>query len=190
MIANSQQRRRSTFETNILKFFFSKGHLLLIFVVLQIKIIHLYLSMSRMIDRVFYNPVENYSRGHPLYASENSTLQPPQLPRNFHEPSVGGGYGYFLEPHNLFNKLLATRLHERWKLVISIVDVLLQVVSIQTLAAKLHKSRRKLASFLSYSTHLYIPCHHFIQSPMHLSSTIPLRDAGQIQLCMGTYRGI
>ena len=25
---------------------------------------------------------------------------------------------------------------------------------------------------------------------MHLSSTIPLRDAGQIQLCMGTYRGI
>ena len=71
MIANSQQRRRSTFETNILKFFFSKGHLLLIFVVLQIKIIHIYLSMSRMIDRVFYNPVENYSRGHPLYPSEN-----------------------------------------------------------------------------------------------------------------------
>ena len=78
MIANSQQRRRSTFETNILKFFFSKGHLLLIFVVLQIKIIHIYLSMSRMIDRVFYNPVENYSCGHPLYPSEISTLQPPQ----------------------------------------------------------------------------------------------------------------
>ena len=189
MIPNSQQRRRSTFETNILKFFFSKGHLLLIFVVLQIKIIHLYLSMSRMIDRVFYNPVENYSRGHPLYPSENSTLQPPHsLGISMNHP--WGGYGYFLEPHNLFNKLLATRLHERWKLVVSMVDVLLQVVSIQTLAAKLHKSRRKLASFLSYSTHLYIPRHHFIQSPMHLSSTIPLRDAGQIQLCMGTYRGI
>ena len=32
---------------------------------LQIKIIHIYLSMSRTIDRVFYNPVENSSRGHP-----------------------------------------------------------------------------------------------------------------------------
>ena len=33
--------------------------------------------MSRMIDRVFYNPVENYSRGHPLYPSEIYTLLPP-----------------------------------------------------------------------------------------------------------------
>ena len=32
---------------------------------LQIKIIHIYLSMSRTIDQVFYNPVENSSRGHP-----------------------------------------------------------------------------------------------------------------------------
>ena len=90
MIANSQQRRRSTFETNILKFFFSKGHLLLIFVVLQIKIIHIYLSMSRAIDRVFYNPVENSSRGHPC--TPRKFLPFSSLPpRNFHWPSVGGG---------------------------------------------------------------------------------------------------
>ena len=30
-----------------------------------------------MIDHVFYNPVENYSRGHPLYPSEISTIEPP-----------------------------------------------------------------------------------------------------------------
>ena len=56
--------------------FFLKGHLpvFLIFVVIQIKIIHIYLSMTRMIDRVFYNPVENSSRGHPPYPSEISTL--------------------------------------------------------------------------------------------------------------------
>ena len=50
--------------------FFSKGHLFVIFVVLQIKII--YVSMSRTIDR--NNPVENSSRGHPPYSSEISTL--------------------------------------------------------------------------------------------------------------------
>ena len=54
--------------------FFSKGHLFLIFVVLQIKIIHIYLGMSRTIDRVCYNPVENVSRGHPPYPAEISTL--------------------------------------------------------------------------------------------------------------------
>ena len=32
---------------------------------LQIKIIHIYLSMPRTIDHVFYNRVENSSRGHP-----------------------------------------------------------------------------------------------------------------------------
>ena len=37
----------------------------------------MYLSMSRMIDRVFYNPVENYSRGHPLYLSEILPFSPP-----------------------------------------------------------------------------------------------------------------
>ena len=41
-----------------------------IFVVLQIKIIHV--SMSRTIDR--NNPVENSSCGHPPYPSEISTL--------------------------------------------------------------------------------------------------------------------
>ena len=40
------------------------------------------------------------------------------------------------------------------------------------------------------STHLYITHHHFIQSLMHLSSAIPWGDPGQIQLCMGTHRGI
>ena len=34
----------------------------------------MYLSMSRTIDRVFYNPVENSFRGHPPYLSEISTL--------------------------------------------------------------------------------------------------------------------
>ena len=33
--------------------------------------------MSRMIDRIFYNPVENYSCGHPPHPSEISTLSPP-----------------------------------------------------------------------------------------------------------------
>ena len=99
MIANSQQRRRSTFETNILKFFFSKGHLLQIFVVLQIKIIHIYLSMSRMIDRAFYNPVKNYSRGHPLYSSEISTFWTPH-PLGISIDHPWGRYGYFLESHN------------------------------------------------------------------------------------------
>ena len=60
--------------TSLSFFFFSKGHLFLIFVVLQIKIIHVYLSMSCMIDRVFYNPVENSSRRHPPYPTEISTL--------------------------------------------------------------------------------------------------------------------
>ena len=50
----------------------TKGHLFLIFVLLQIKIIHV--SMSRTIDRVFYNPVENSSHGHPRYPSEIFTL--------------------------------------------------------------------------------------------------------------------
>ena len=34
----------------------------------------MYLSMSRTIDRVCYNPVENVSRGHPPYPAEISTL--------------------------------------------------------------------------------------------------------------------
>ena len=54
--------------------FFSKGHLFLIFVALQIKIIHIYLSMSRTINRVFYKAVENSSRWHPPYPLEISTL--------------------------------------------------------------------------------------------------------------------
>ena len=97
--------KKKTFETNTLKFFFSRGHLLLIFVVLQIKIITLYLSMSRTIDRVFYNPVENSSHGHPPYPLEISTLQPPpppptpqEFPFNIRGWGVGG-YGYFLESH-------------------------------------------------------------------------------------------
>ena len=88
------------FETNIFEVFFSKGYLLLIFVVLQIKISHIYLSMSRMIDCVFYNPVENYSRGHPLYPSEISTLWPPH-PLGISINHPWGGYGYFLESHIL-----------------------------------------------------------------------------------------
>ena len=36
--------------------------------------------MSRMIDRIFYNPGENYSCGHPPYPSEISTLKPPRPP--------------------------------------------------------------------------------------------------------------
>ena len=54
--------------------FFSKGNLFLIFVVIQIKIIHTYLSMTRTIVRVFYNPVENSPRRHPPYPSEISIL--------------------------------------------------------------------------------------------------------------------
>ena len=161
MIANSQQRRRSTFETNILKFFFlerastsnfccatnqNNPHILK------------YVSYDR--SRLLQPCGKLFSWAPPVPLGKFYPLAPPP-PRNFHEPSMGG-YGYFLEPHNLFNKLPATRLHERWKLVVSIVDVFLQVVSIQTLAAKLHKSGRKLASFLSYSTHLYIPRQHFI----------------------------
>ena len=62
MIANSQQEddRRLRQEEDK-----KKGRLLLTFALLQIKIIHIYLSMSRAIDRVFHNPVENSSRGHP-----------------------------------------------------------------------------------------------------------------------------
>ena len=40
------------------------------------------------------------------------------------------------------------------------------------------------------STHLYIVHHHFIQSFMRLSSAIPCGDCRQIQLCVGSYRGI
>ena len=90
MTGNSQQRRRLRHIS--WRFFFSKGHLLLIFVVLQIKIIHIYLSMSRAIDRVFHNPVENSSRGHPC--TPRKFLPFSSLPpRNFHWPSVGGGGG-------------------------------------------------------------------------------------------------
>ena len=73
MIVNSQQRRRRLSQKSLT--FFSKGHLFLIFVVLQIKIIHIYLiSMSHTIDRVFYNPVENSSHRHLSDPSEISTL--------------------------------------------------------------------------------------------------------------------
>ena len=71
MIANAQQRKK-TFEKNIFNLFFSKGHLFVIFVVLQIKIIHVSMSRDRTIDR--NNPVENSSRGHPPHPSEISTL--------------------------------------------------------------------------------------------------------------------
>ena len=54
-----------------------------------------------MIDRVFYNPVESYSRGHPLYPSEISTLQPPHPLGISIDHPWGGGYGYFLESHNV-----------------------------------------------------------------------------------------
>ena len=73
MIVNSQQRRRRLSQKSLT--FFSKGHLFLIFVVLQIKIIHIYLiSMSHTIDCVFYNPVENSSHRHLSDPSEISTL--------------------------------------------------------------------------------------------------------------------
>ena len=52
-----------------------------------------------MIDRVFYNPVENYSRGHPLYPSEISTIEPPHPLGISIDHLWGGGYGYFLESH-------------------------------------------------------------------------------------------
>ncbi|CAH3023326.1 unnamed protein product [Porites evermanni] len=55
------------------------------------------------------------------------------------------------ESASIVNKLLATRLYERWKLVVSIIDVSLQVVSIQTLAAKLHNSWSKLANYVDDS---------------------------------------
>ena len=59
--------------------------------------------MPRTIDRIFYNPVENSSRGHPPYPSEISTLYPPPTPLgiSINHPWGGGGYGYFLESHNL-----------------------------------------------------------------------------------------
>ena len=55
MIVNSQQRRRSTFETSILKFFFSKWHLLLIFALLQIKIIHIHLFQLRLLPWTMFH---------------------------------------------------------------------------------------------------------------------------------------
>ena len=71
--------------------------------------------------------------------------------------------------YNLFNKLLATRLRERWKLVVSIVDVSLQVVLIQTLAVKLHNSWSKLASFLlEFNPSLYC------SPPFHPVSYAPI----------------
>ena len=71
--------------------------------------------------------------------------------------------------YNLFNKLQATRLHERWKLVVSIIDISLQVVSIQTLAAKLHNSWSKLASFLlEFNPSLYR------SPPFHPVSYLPI----------------
>ena len=53
-----------------------------------------------MIDRVFYNPVENSSRGHPQYPLEISTLWHP-LGISIDHPwgGGGGGDGYFLESH-------------------------------------------------------------------------------------------
>ena len=81
--------------------FFSKGHLFLIFVVLQIKIIHMYLSMSRTIDRVCYNPVEMFLVGTPHTPQKFLPFSPP-TPEEF--PFTirggGGGYGYFLESHS------------------------------------------------------------------------------------------
>ena len=52
--------------------------------------------MSRTIDRVFYNPVENSPRGHPPYPSEISTLKPPPphpLEISIDHPWGGGGWG-------------------------------------------------------------------------------------------------
>ena len=110
MWANRQSRddsklpeKKKTFETNILKFFFFfflKGHLFPIFVMLQIKIIHIYLSMSRTIDCVFYNPVENSSCGHqkfPWCPSKICTLQSPHpLGISIDHPWKGGGGGVWI----------------------------------------------------------------------------------------------
>ena len=96
-----QQRSDLSRQTNILKFFFFflKGHLFLIFVMLQIKIIHIYLSMSRTIDCVFYNPVENSSCGHrkiSVVSFKNLYSLVPPPPRNFHCQSVGEGGGVWI----------------------------------------------------------------------------------------------
>ena len=53
--------------------------------------------MSRTIDRIFYNPVENSSRGHPPYPSEISTLYSPPHPLGIfiNHPWGGGGIWIF-----------------------------------------------------------------------------------------------
>ena len=74
------------------------------FVQLQIKIIHIYLRMSRTIDRIFCNPVENSSHGHPPYPSEISTLQAPNPMGISIDNPCGegeGGMDYFLESHDV-----------------------------------------------------------------------------------------
>ena len=86
--------KKTMFETNILKFSFSKGHLILIFVVLQIKIIHIHLSMSRMIDRVFYNSVEIILQGTPCTLRKFLPFSPPPHPLGIciDHPCGGGGW--------------------------------------------------------------------------------------------------
>ena len=107
MIANSQQRRRSTFETNILKFFFlerastsnfccatnqNNPHILK------------YVSYDR--SRLLQPCGKLFSWAPPVPLGNFYPLAPPP-PRNFHWPSVGG-YGYFLESHIRRKLLLVT----------------------------------------------------------------------------------
>ena len=101
MIANSQQRRKRL-RKKCYSFFFSKGHLLLIFVMLQIKVIHRYLIMSHTIDRVLYNSVENSSCGHFPYPRKFLLFSPPihqEFPLVIRGGGGGGLYGYFMESH-------------------------------------------------------------------------------------------
>ena len=72
--------------------------------------------MAHKINRVFYNPVENSSRGHSRYPSEISTLQPP-TPQEFPLTIVGGGrgrgYGQFLESHIQYIKFILVEFLEK-----------------------------------------------------------------------------
>ena len=72
--SNSQQRRRCLRQTSR-SFFFLKGHLPLIFVVLQIKIIHIYLQCKYV----------SYDRSHLLQPCGKLFLWAPPVPfRNFY----------------------------------------------------------------------------------------------------------
>ena len=109
--ANSQQRRRHLRQISFKLFL--KGHLFLVVVVLQIKIIHVWLIRSIVSFTTLWRIL---LVGTPDTLRKFLPFSPPP-PRNFHWPSWGGGgergYGQFLESHIQYIKFILVEFLEK-----------------------------------------------------------------------------